>query len=299
MAELRVSALQNGFVLYFQTSETIINAYALASTLVNLADAAKAAGRTLDSAAEIEIVVEAISSGSFKAKISAIARVSGIFMAQQVVLPLVMGVLSSYIYEHTLGKQESPTTIINDDEVTIKSGDNIIVVPRNVHDAAQRVAADPAFTKSMDRMVSGVLIDERVTGFGLAPDIDSPPPAVVLRRELLNIRDVEPDSEEKTRTVEEDCDLYIVKAIMERSKRKWEFKWRGVAISAPIKDPNFYDDFARHDFTIAPGDEFQVKTAIHQKRDDVSGIFTNTSYEVLTVYRHVSRPRPRSIELGR
>ncbi len=94
-------------------------------------------------------------------------------------------------------------------------------------------------------MLSSVIIDERVTGFGLAPDVHGPPPAIILPRELLAMRDEPLDPEAKTRVVEEDCDLYIVKAIMERSKRKWEFKWHGLNIAAPIKDPNFYDDFAK------------------------------------------------------
>jgi len=297
LAELRISSLQDGFVLYFETPDSIINAYALASTLVNLADAAKTAARNLDSTAEIEIVVEALRSGSFKAKIAAIATASGMFLATQALPNLVYGVLGNYIYDHTLGKTEPPTVIVNDDEVLIKSGDQTIVVPRNVHEATQKVAADPAFVKSVDRMIGSVVADDRVTGFGLAPTIDSPPPPIILKREALAIRDSPPEDEAQTRVIEEDCDLYIVKAIMERSKRKWEFKWRGIPISAPINDPNFYDDFARHDFTIAPGDEFQVKLAIHQKRDDVSGVYTNTRYEILNVYRHISRPRPKNLDL--
>ena len=146
-------------------------------------------------------------------------------------------------------------------------------------------------------MLASVVIDERVTGFGLAPDSDQRIPAILLPRPILEIRDQLSEDEASTRIIEEDCDLYIVKAIMERSKRKWEFKWHGITISAPIKDPNFYDDFAKHNFTIAPGDEFQARIAIHQKRDDVSHIYANTSYEVIEVYRHVSRPKPQALPL--
>jgi hypothetical protein len=90
MAELRISNLANGFVLYFETPESRINAYALASTLVSLADAAKAAGRTLNGAVDIEIVVEALNSGSFRARVSAIARESGLFVKQQLVAGIVI-----------------------------------------------------------------------------------------------------------------------------------------------------------------------------------------------------------------
>ena len=47
MAELRIAEFENTVVLYFQTPESNINAYALAATLAALADSAKAAARTL------------------------------------------------------------------------------------------------------------------------------------------------------------------------------------------------------------------------------------------------------------
>lgn len=297
MAELRISNLANGFVLYFETPESRINAYALASTLVSLADAAKAAGRTLNGAVDIEIVVEALNSGSFRARISAIARESGLFVKNQLVTGIVIGVLSNYIYDHTLSKRDPVQIQVNTDEVIITHGEDRVIVPREVHEATQMVAQNPVFVRSIDRMLGSVIIDERVTGFGLAADVNGQPPALMLPRELLVIRDELSDPEAKTRVTEEDCDLYIVKAIMERSKRKWEFKWHGLTIAAPIKDPNFYDDFAKHNFTIAPGDEFQARLAIHQKRDDISGIYANTSYEVLHIYRHISHPKPQRLPL--
>jgi hypothetical protein len=298
VAELRISNLASGFVLYFETPQSRINAYALASTLVALADAAKAAGRTLNGAVDIEIVVEALGSGSFRARISAIARESGLFVKQQLVTGIIIGVLSSYVYDHTLSKKDPIQVQVNTEEVIITHGEDRIIVPREVHDAAQLVAKNQVFVRSVDRMLSSVIIDENVTGFGFAADIDGPPPPLILPRELLAIRDEVGDPEAKTRVVEEDCDLYIVKAIMERSNRKWGFRWHGMNVSAPIKDPNFYDDFAKHNFTIAPGDEFQVRLAIHQKRDDVSGVYANTGYEVLHVYRHISRPKTGRLALA-
>jgi len=294
MSELRISALSSGFVLYFETPEPQINAYALASTLVALADAAKAGGRTLNSTINIEIVVEALNSGSFRARVSAIARETGLFLKQPLITGILIGVISNYIYDHTLTKRDPIQVDVNTDEVIITHGDDRIIVPREVHEAAALVARNDVFARSIDRMLSSVIIDERVTGFGLSPEIDGPPPTIILPRELLEMRDEQLDTEPKTRVVEEDCNLYIIKAIMERSKRKWEFKWNGISISAPIKDPNFYDDFALHNFTIAPGDEFQARLAIHQRRDDVSGVYANTNYEVVHVYRHISHPKPRN-----
>jgi hypothetical protein len=296
VAELRIAEFENTVVLYFQTPESNINAYALAATLVALADSAKAAARTLNSGIEIEIVVESLSSGSFRAKVTAIAREAGLFVKNQVATGVIIGVLASYVYDHTLGKKEPVQVIVQTDEVIVVSGNDRVVIPRAIHDAQQIVVKNPVFVRSIDRMLSSTVIDNRVTGFGLASSLESPPPEIILNRELLEIRDAL-DPEPKTRVIEEDADLYIVKAIMERSNRKWEFKWHGINISAPIKDPNFYDDFAKHNFTIAPGDEFHAKIAISQKKDDLSGVYSNTKYEVLHVYRHISRPKPGRLEL--
>lgn len=296
MAELRIAEFENTLVLYFQTPESRINAYALAATLTALADGAKAAARTLNSGVDVEIVVEALSSGSFRAKITAVARQAGLFAKNQIVTGVIIGVLSSYIYDHTLAKKQPVEVVVKTDEIIVISGDNRIVVPRNIYEAKNLVEKDSVFVRSMDRMLGSTVIDARVTGFGLTSSLDSPPPAVILERNLLELSEpLEP--EPATRVIEEDADLYIVKAIMERSSRKWEFKWHGVNISAPIKDPSFYDDFAKHSFTIAPGDEFQARIAIHQKRDDLSGVYSNTRYEVLNVYRHISRPKPGSLPL--
>jgi hypothetical protein len=298
VAEIRIAEFEHTIVLYFQTPEPRVNAYALAATLVALADSAKAAARTLNSGVEVEIVVEALGAGSFRARVTAIAREAGLFVKNQVATGVVIGVLATYIYDHTLAKKEPVQVIVQTDEVIVVKGGDRIIIPRNIYEAKRLVEKEPTFTRAIDRMLSSTVLDDRVSGFGLTPSLDSPPPEVILDRELLEIRDSQ-DEDPKTRVVEEDADLYIVKAIMERSARKWEFKWHGINISAPIKDPNFYDDFARHNFTIAPGDEFQARIAIHQKRDDLSGVYSNTKYEVLHVYRHISRPRPGSLSLER
>jgi hypothetical protein len=296
MAEIRISNSATSFVLYFETPTHGINAYAFATTLVALSDAVKAAGRTLNSAIEFEIVVEALGSGSFRARISAIARESGLFVKQQVLTGIVIGVLSSFIYDHTLSKKDHVEVQVNTTEVIISHGDDRIVVSREVHEASKLCAQNPSFVRAIDRVLEGATTDENVTGLGIATSLDGPPPALVLPRELLAVRSPL-EAEPKTRIIEEDSDLYIVKAIMERSNRKWGFRWHGINISASIKDPKFYDDFAKHNFTIAPGDEFQARLAIRQVRDDVSGVYLNTGYEVIEVYRHVPHPKPVNLPL--
>jgi hypothetical protein len=55
--------------------------------------------------------------------------------------------------------------------VIITHGEDRVIVPRVVHEATQLVAQNPVFVRSIDRMLGSVIIDERVTGFGLAADV--------------------------------------------------------------------------------------------------------------------------------
>ena len=57
------------FVLYFETPRPEISAYALASALVGLADAVREANATVNPGYRVEVVVEALSPGSFKATV--------------------------------------------------------------------------------------------------------------------------------------------------------------------------------------------------------------------------------------
>jgi hypothetical protein len=138
--------------------------------------------------------------------------------------------------------------------------------------------------------------DEKVTGVAIVPKVDSPPPEIVISRDMLpqiapTIRD-----DGNQRLVEEDCDLQIVKAILVRSDRRWEFRWRGVRISAPVLDQTFYDEFFAHRITIAPGDEFKARLVIRQTRDQDTGIYANVGYDVVQVYRHIPRVQQMHIQ---
>lgn len=104
--------------------------------------------------------------------------------------------------------------------------------------------------------------DRRVTGLALVPRMDSASPEILIPREAFpqivpNVRD-----EGNTRIIEENSDLQIVKAILERNRRKWEFRWRGVKISAPVLDQQFYTGFFAHSIRIAPGDELKARLII-------------------------------------
>ena len=291
MRVVDIAQFENSVVIHFDTEDTRLNAYTFASTLVALADAAKAANTTLNAGCEIEIVVEALGPGSFRAQIRALYTSSRNLLANQIVMGVVIGVLGNYIYERTFSLDNKVTVEVKTDEVIIQKGNDRVIVPRNVYDATRRVEKNPQFVKAMARSFEAVAGDEKVRSLGLVANMDSPPPEILIPRSTFISLASEIPEDPDTRVITERAELQIVKAILKKSNRRWEFVWRGITISAPVIHDNFYINFFAHEITIAPGDTLDVTLAIKQAKDLDTGIYTNVGYEVIEVHGHVPRIR--------
>lgn len=289
MPTVDISQFENAVVIHFNTDNTRINAYTLASTLVALADAAKAANSTINAGYEVEIVVEALGPGSFRALIRAIYTTSRNLFSNQIVLGIIIGILGNYIYERTLSLDNKITVEVKTEEVVIQRGQDRVIVPRKVYDATCKAKKNPQFVKAMTRTFEAVANDDKVTSFGLVSALDSPPPEIPIPKAIFQTLANEAPEDPDARVMSERAELQIIKAILDRSKRKWEFMWRGIKISAPVVHEQFYIDFFAHDITIAPGDTLQVTLAIKQTKDPDTGIYFNVGYEVVEVHNHIPR----------
>lgn len=295
MATVNIAQFEDTLVLHFETQGQRINAYTLASTLVAIADAAKAANASLNPGYEIEVVVEAIGPGSFRATIRTLYKKKGV-LAAQAAAAIVLGVVGNYIYERTFAVEDTVKIEVNIDEVIIEHGQDRIIVPRKVYEATRQAEKNENFPKAVTRALDSVANDDNISGMGFVSKIDSPPPEIVIPKRDLLLASLRPMETPENRIVPEVADLQIVKAILEKSKRKWEFTWRGFKISAPVLDDQFYIDFFAHDITIAPGDVLNVTLHIFQKKDATTGIYRNVGYEVVRVHSH--SPRMRQMNIG-
>jgi hypothetical protein len=291
-----VSNFEDSVVLHFETETNKINAYTLASTLVAIADAAKAANSTINAGYSVEIIVEAIGPGSFRAKIRAVYKESKNLFSSQLVAGVIIGVIANYVYERTFALDNNVKVEVHTEEVIIQKGEEKIIVPRKVYDATREVEKNPKFKQAIDKTFQAVEKDEQVEGIGFVKDTNDPKPEIIIPRVAIISANEGLVEEEGVRVISELVELQILKAVLERGRRMWEFMWRGFKISAPITDDNFYNDFFSHAITIAPGDSLDVKLQIKQIKDEDTGIFKNKSYEVIEVYKHHPRLKQTSIE---
>lgn len=291
MPTLQIASRAETLTIYFGAEGSRINAYTLASTLVNIADAARTANAAINPGYDIEIVVEALGSGSFKTRIRSIYRGAENLFSKQALQTVILSVISSFIYQHTLAPDVQVVVNIGADQVVIEQGDTKIVVPKTVYEATQKAESQPQFVSAVRETIQAVDGDPTISTIGFREDDSEEEPPVKIPRERFYMLASPPsDLETDTRDLTEQATLEIVRAILEKSRRRWEFVWNGTRISAPLTDAQFYEDFFAHRITVAPGDSLRVELRIRQRRIPGIGIFVNDSFEVIRVIEHIARP---------
>ncbi|MEC4728569.1 hypothetical protein HWQ46_23895 [Shewanella sp. D64] len=289
MQVVDIREYEEEFVLHFGGERKKINAYTLASTLVSLADAIKEASSIINPGYEVEVLVEAFGEGSFRAKVkTAYKGLQNLFNSNRLEA-IAIGIITSFIYQHTLAPDTEVKVIVNDTQVIIQQGDKQIIVPKTVYEAQKEVEKSEKFRTSISKTFEAVEKDNNITSFGFTKNIDDKTPDILIPRKYFSLLSQPIEIEEPQREIREVAELQIKRAILERTKRKWEFIWRGIKISAPVLCENFYNDFFSHKITVAPGDSLEAVLKIYQSRDEDTGIYTNSKYEVISVHKHIPR----------
>jgi hypothetical protein len=283
--------------VYFSKNEHSINSYTLASILVSLTDAIKETNKIINPGYDVEVIVVTFDDGSFKAILKTIYKKGKNLFSNQAVQAIVLGVVSSFIYDQFLAKKPEMKIEVSSEYVVVSTQNERVVIPKNIYEAKKQIENIDKVKQPIDKTICTLKKDDSITGFGLSDDIGVEPKVLLDRVYFDNYIPMDKIVEEsKNRIVVENCKVEILRAIMRNSKRKWEFVWHGTEISAPIIDEDFYKRFKEHKYTIAPGDTFDVELKIIQERHGDTSIFINKSYEVVKVFGHES-PADKNVEL--
>lgn len=295
MQIINIEEYDEEVVLHFGGEQKKINAYTLASSLVSIADAVREANNVLNPGYDVEVLVEAFGEGSFRAKIKTVFKGAGNIFSNDALKAVALSVLANFIYQHTLAPDSQVVVNVSEKEVVIEQGETRIIVPRITYEATKQVERSEKFKKSVSRIARSIEKDENIESFGFTKNINDELPDIQIPRKRIAILSEPEEYTEPSREIYEQVNLFIKRAILERSKRKWEFVWQGFKISAPVLDETFYNDFFSHKVKIAPGDQLEAKVKIYQTKDEDTGIYANSRYEVVEVIKHV--PHIEQVEL--
>ena len=284
------------FVLHFGGRPNEVNAYTFANAILAMSEAIREIHSQLNPGFAIEIAIDAVGSGSFRARL----KTTGETLASIFKTPardLLIAVLAAIIYEKAFAPKMQ--IIVKDDSYVIERGADRIILSREVYEARAKLKSTDEIDKQISRAFEVLEDDPSISDFGITPEIhDAEPLATIPREQFARLAEHVAilQSENPThRIIEQRTQLIVLKAVLERSDRKWQFVWNGIRISAPIKDPTFYDRLARREFEFGQGDILDVVLAIQQGRDDESGVYMNERYEVTKVFRRIPGPKQTSL----
>lgn len=289
MNVIDIREFEETFVIHFGSEFKRINAYTLATSLVSIADAAKVANSYVNPGYEVEVVVEALGPGSFKAKIKTIYQGVGNLFSKQDLKSIALSIIAAYIYQQALAPDTDINVKVDDNCVIIEQSDKKIIIPKTVHEALKYVEKSDIFKRSIGQAFEAAQKDEKIKSIGFSKDFADEKSPIEIPRDQFHRVSLAEENESPTRQIIEYADLRILRAILERSKRRWEFVWQGVKIAAPVLCQKFYDDFFEHKITIAPGDALKVKMKIYQVKMPDIGVYTNEKYEVVEVLDHIPK----------
>ena len=283
-------------VIYFGGPRGSIDALTFANAVIALVDTARAVNEIVYPGEEIEIRLEAQADGSFKALLRRVRKGLPGFLARGAE-NLFWTFVGAAIAYAVLGDQK-PKITINTDEVLVESGNDRIIVPREVHEKMPNVQRSPEVRSSVNQTFRIVQRDQGVTSIGITATLHDRSPALVIPRvefdNIIKQTAVPPALIEKVRLREVQARLIILKAWLNHTNRKWSFEWNGVPVSAPIKDGQFLDQLGNREYLIGAGDALDVILMFKQNYIESLGVYENDPNSF--VVKQVIKPIPRSVQ---
>ncbi|MDG4894810.1 hypothetical protein P9272_14650 [Mesorhizobium sp. WSM4976] len=279
-------------VIHYGGELTSVDAYTFANSLVAFADTLRAVNGVLNPGQNIEIRLDAVGTGSFRARIKKIKKGLGGFWSRAPE-QLFWAVFAAVVLTPLVTDKE--TVDVFDDRVEIHRGGDTIIISREAYEQLPNVRHNPEVQKHLQRAFEVIEHDEAIENFGVTPKIDDPQPLVQIPRDefarLASGPDLIEGDGSKRRSRKENARLVILKAWLKGGKRKWSFEWNGVPLSAPIADLGFQGRLDRHEQLIGNGDAMDVVLEYYQDFDESIGTWVNDqhSFVVSTVVEYLSR----------
>ena len=272
-------------VVHFGGQLTSVDAYTFANSLISFADTVRSVNEMVNPGQKIDVRLEAVGPGSFKAVIKQVKKgLSGFFSSAP---SNVFWIVAALLIE---GALEGESTItVEDDVVIIERGGERIILPREAFNGYKNAKNSPQVRRGIGQTIEVLEKDEAIENFGITPDLNDDEPLIQIPRDNFDRLTKLPDTvlpEEKRRLRSNRAQLVVLKPWINASNKKWAFEWNGVPISAYVKDENFLERVKNHDIRFGNGDVIEATIENYENFDDKRNIWISdkSTYMVTEVF---------------
>ena len=175
-------------VLHYGGRTNEVDAFTFSRSLISFADAIQEINRQLQPEFSVDVILDALGPGSFRARIKTKRRGSEpLFDPSTFPGAVIAGVLAAFIYDKAIKPEDRETIIISEQAVTIERGDDRVIVTREVWDAKERLPDKDKIDEHISAAFSVMERDASITGFGLGRELDIEQPVAVIPRDVFEI----------------------------------------------------------------------------------------------------------------
>lgn len=277
-------------VIHFGGHLTSVDAYTFANSLISLADTIRAVNDTVNPGQSIEIRLDSVAPGSFKAIIKRVKKGIGGFFSKAP--DNLAWILIALLIESIIDGGQ--TIEVLDDHVIITNGSDRVIVTKDAFEQVENVRNNPRIRRGIQKTFEAVERDDAIENFGLTPSVTDEVPLVQIPRDkfaiLANPPEVTQDGSRR-RPQDVDAVVIVLKPWVDASRHKWSFEWNGVPISAYVSDSEFLARIKRHEISFGNGDAIKAKIHYFQDFDENLGVWVNdvNSFEVTEVQKYLPK----------
>jgi hypothetical protein len=277
-------------VIHFGGDLKSVDAYTFGNSLISIADTIRAINDTINPGQKIEVRLEAVGPGSFRAVIKKIKKGIGGFISRA---PenVFWAVLGAWLI--TPSFEQSRTVTVYDDRVEIVDGETTVIISREAFGQFQNTQKNPNIPKSVRKTFDVIDRDDSIENFGITPKLDDPEPLLQISRDQFQkiASDNPIISGERRRLQSVRSIIIVLKTWVNASKNKWSFEWNGIPIAAHISDVKFLNLIKEGEIRFGNGDALDVDIDYFQDFDENLGVWVNDnqSYIISSVYAHLSK----------
>lgn len=294
---VNLSDFKDTFVISYDGELHSVEANTFANSIVALSRIIEEINYLLSPDTKVEIRIEAIDKGSFKPTIRVCKKlwnkVAPFLPEKNNTVPIFISLLALFAQ-----KNSKDIIIINEKEVVIEGANSKIIIPRMIYEDVERIKNQKNLKSEIASSFDILSNDPSISGFTIQKDLKDKAFPFQTKREdfqyFVNIGSTTENLEENKRKIVEEANLQLIKVILEKGRRKWEFAWKGIKISASVSDDKFWNKMASGQVSIKQGDSIKASLQIIQVLDPYSKVFFNESYEVVEVIEYI-----KSVEQGR
>jgi len=279
-------------VIHFGGSLTSVDAYTFGNSLISFADTIRAVNEIVNPGQNIEVRLEAVGPGSFKAVVKRVKKGLGGFLSRA---PenIFWTVLAVAVIEPYFDNDKRIIEVL-EDRVVIRDGGDAIIMSKEAYDQYQNVKDSPKVQRNIRRTFETIEKDEAIENFGLTPSLSDENPLVQIPRDdfarLSRFPEVVTEGS-KRRKQQEKSKVIVLKPWVDASKHKWSFEWNGVPITAYLEDQEFLTRVRNHDIKFGNGDALDVLIEFYQDFDENLDVWINdnSSFVVVEVLGYIPK----------